>query len=208
MTNKFDFKKPMIIIDLEMTGLDPSKHQIIEIAAFWCDPVTLEEIDRFHTMVGPPVGRTLDEIAGEADPIAMSINGIDLEDLRRAPSPAEAMNMLQDWLPGKTYEVQWAGHGVATDYLFLEKAIRRASSRYNLDKIPYDFIDTKPLVKFLFCNEEVERKYGFLGNSSLVNACVNLAIPRKGAHRADNDVEMCRKVLKKLCYIVDNLNSE
>ena len=73
-----NFHKDILLIDLESTGLDPIKHEIIQLAAILLDKKTLKEKKFFTTYVRPIKWKT-------RDPEAMQVNKISYEQLKLAP---------------------------------------------------------------------------------------------------------------------------
>ena len=61
-------KTTIVFVDLETTGLDPSRHDIIEIGIVRVDARTLEVLDEHEALVAP-------ERLGEAQLDALAING-------------------------------------------------------------------------------------------------------------------------------------
>ena len=48
-----DFKKDLLLIDLETTGLEAGRHEIIQVAAVLLDKKTLKEKEAFSSYVKP-----------------------------------------------------------------------------------------------------------------------------------------------------------
>lgn len=65
-----------IFLDLETTGLDPTKHHVIEIAFKIIDVPTDEEKYRYHTVV-----KQSPEVWEKRDPHSVEINGFSWDDL-------------------------------------------------------------------------------------------------------------------------------
>ena len=48
-----DFKKDLLLIDIEATGLDPKRHEIIQLAGILLDKKTLKEKKSFNAYIRP-----------------------------------------------------------------------------------------------------------------------------------------------------------
>ncbi|MEH6974970.1 MULTISPECIES: 3'-5' exonuclease [unclassified Bacillus (in: firmicutes)] len=157
--------KKYVVIDLETTGLDYQNDQIIEIGAIkiddWCD-----EIDRFHTMVALEEGRELPEFITK-------LTGITAKDLEDAPSEAEALNSLREFIGDSIVVAQNAPF----DLSFI--------SRGGIE--PEHFHCTRAMVRF------VEPEL----SASLKDVVKRNNIELNGHHRALNDVEATIEVFKR-----------
>ena len=96
-----------VALDLETTGLDPSRDRVIEIGAvaFTPDQVT----STLEQLVDP--GRPVPETV-------LKLTGIKPEELRGAAAPEDALRMLAGFVHGR----QPVGHGARLDVEFLESA--------------------------------------------------------------------------------------
>jgi DNA polymerase III epsilon subunit-like protein len=98
------FDKDILVLDVETTGLDPQRHQVIEVGAVRLDRETLETKRAFSSLV------RFDASAFEIDPEAMAVHGITEKELENAPSARGVLHtlnhMLQDcYLAG--WNVGW-----------------------------------------------------------------------------------------------------
>lgn len=106
-------------IDVETTGLYPSKHDIIEIAVVAYDPKTLQPTSqRFHRYIYP---ERIDNI----DPYALSLNKIDISEIPKYCTQEEIKKELLRWISeqgtGKV-KLKPIGHNYITfDILFLKE---------------------------------------------------------------------------------------
>ncbi|MBI2023947.1 3'-5' exonuclease [Candidatus Giovannonibacteria bacterium] len=118
----FDTKiAPISFIDLEMTGLESSKHEIIEIGLVKTSQPGLEVIETWEIKVKPLH-------LGTADPEALKISGYDENAWKNAISLKEMMNLLAPKIKGSIL----AGFNVSCDYAFLDVATTQTG-------IPLDF---------------------------------------------------------------------
>ena len=86
------FTRDLVIFDVESTGLDVSKHEIIQIAGIRLHKDTLAEVSRFTTYVKPTRWE-------EQMPAAMEVNKITFDKLEKAPQIAEALKEFETHFP-------------------------------------------------------------------------------------------------------------
>jgi DNA polymerase-3 subunit epsilon len=114
----------LAVVDVETTGLQPPYHRIAEIAVVILDPITLEVVDEFDSLVNPH--RDLTETSG--------IHGITASMVSAAPDFDLIAPQLSRMLSGCTI----VAHNLPFDLAFLESEF----GRLNID---FDFgagIDT------------------------------------------------------------------
>lgn len=83
--------KSLVITDVETTGLDSCKHEIIEVGAVKVHPLTLEEIARIDIKVRP-------NHIENAEPEALAVNGYRPEDWTEAFSSEYAARFMASFL--------------------------------------------------------------------------------------------------------------
>lgn len=115
------------ITDVETTGLDCEKNEIIEIGFVSFDSETFEIIETFDIKVRP-------ERPEEGDPRAYEVNGYNAEEWQNAVSLEEAMRQYVEKAKGSTF----CAHNMIFDYGFLNAASRKTGvplpfSRHKLD---------------------------------------------------------------------------
>jgi DNA polymerase III epsilon subunit-like protein len=163
------------ILDVETTGLDPAKHEIVEIGAILVN----EEFDiimQFERQVKP-------ERIDDADPIALAINGYDPEKWHEAVSIKRA---LIDLLPFVEGDTTIAGWGVSFDVSFLRQAYAAACIEWpNTRRRTLDICSVAQ-----FC-------YPRLPSFSLTAVAEALRI-HPGNHRAMADALCALEVARKL----------
>ena len=98
----------IVIIDLETTGLDPAKHEILEIGA-----VKVDTGETFECKVHPLHIK-------EADPKALEINGYKKEDWEEAFLLPNALKLLNEFLGKDT--VYLMTYNITFDWGFLREA--------------------------------------------------------------------------------------
>lgn len=110
---EFDTRKaPIVFIDLEMTGLEAHKHEIVEIGIVKVTYPELEIIDTWEAKVRP-------EHLETQDPEALRISGYDPEKWKDAISLREMMTTLSEKAKGAIL----AGFVPFADYAFLDTAV-------------------------------------------------------------------------------------
>lgn len=115
------FEKTFIAIDLETTGLEPSKGQIIEVAAVKFRKG--KEVDKYSTLINP--GRKIPFIVSD-------ITGITDADVEDAPMFSDIKKELSDFIG----ENPIVGHNVSFDLAFLKaNGLEFASSVFDTWKL-------------------------------------------------------------------------
>jgi DNA polymerase-3 subunit epsilon len=81
-----------VVIDTETTGLDPTKHEIVQVAAICIMYPELIEVARFSATMRPLTPWT-------ASPKALEVNGLDLDTLAaEGEHPGDTARKFQMWL--------------------------------------------------------------------------------------------------------------
>ena len=105
-----------VSVDIEASGPSPSRHSILSIGACLVD----DPGRGFYAELRP--------WSREADPTAMQVHGLSLEELTdHGEEPAIALQRLEDWLVaelgGRT--PVFVGHNAAFDWMFVADAFHR-----------------------------------------------------------------------------------
>lgn len=161
---------PLAFVDLEMTGLDPRHHRVIEICIERV--VGGEVIDRLETYVKPeslstPVGNH-------------HVHGIDAADLESAPSFTELVPRIR----ALSSDAVMVAHGARWDAAFLRAEMQRAEQSWDATH----HIDTLALSRRLLRAE----------SHRLARLAAMLEIPNEAPHRAANDVAVTRSLFTHL----------
>lgn len=170
--------RPLAFIDIETTGLDPERHEIIEVAAVRVDPRTLAELEDLSVQVRP---RRPDD----ADPTALALVGYSPDAWTDAVDLADALARIKPLLDGAVL----AGHNVAFDRSFLSRAWAEAGSRP--DDLDHHLLDTATLAWPLLVA-------GAVDSLSLGPVCAALGIDREQEHRALADARASLEVARRL----------
>ena len=161
--------RDLAFLDLETTGLDPARHEILEIGVVRVRGDSLAELDRLGLRVRP-------EHLETADPAALALNGYSDAAWADAASLSEALRRLALLLDG-TY---LAGHNVAFDRAFLDAAWARTGvARPNVD---HHLLDTASLAWPLLTA-------GVVDSLSLGKLGEQLGLEGGTPHRALDDAE-------------------
>ncbi|MDP3785243.1 MAG: 3'-5' exonuclease [bacterium] len=174
---EFDTKNaPISFIDLEMTGLESAKHEIVEIGLVKAFQPGLEVMETWEAKVRP-------EHLETADPEALKISGYDPEKWKEAISLEEMMAILSE----KSRGTILAGFVPFADYAFLDAAVTRTG-------IPLDFHR-----RTLDVHTYVVAKMGYDRNESgLSFLCQKLGISPGNHHTAMADAMACYEVYKRV----------
>lgn len=158
------------IVDLETTGLDPKKHEIIEFGAyiFYTDGYKIP--DTYTFKIKP---RHIEN----ADPAALQINGYNEEEWKDAISLEEFKTWVKGKLPGFTF----CSFPLLFDYGFMEAAgLGDVFDRYKLDLFTMAWMKTGKIEK-------------------LKDYCRLLGIqPEPNTHRAINGARCAYELFKKI----------
>lgn len=174
-----DFRdRPLLFIDLEMTGLDPTVHEIIEVGALVVDGRTLEVKQEYEAKVKP-------EHIETADPEALKINGYKAENWTGAKQISEVLGDLNNLAPGALV----VGWNMSVDWSFLESAHKKTGVKRTFD---YHTIDILPLAW------EYALKHSEIKEIKLSEFCKHFKIERGEKHQAMADIKATYQVFRKL----------
>lgn len=181
-------KHNLAFIDLETTGFDPEKHEVIEIGGIIAKQIPmpgkgprLEVIDEFEFKIKP-------EHLETSSPEALRVNGYNDADWLFAPSLAEVMKIIQE----KTAGCIIVGQNVNFDWSFLEASFKKCGLEnkmhyHKLDLIPIAFAKTYHSNDFDWYDlDTMARHYG---------------VENPKAHTALADIKTTFEIYKKLLEI-------
>ncbi|MFA5830379.1 MAG: 3'-5' exonuclease [Candidatus Paceibacterota bacterium] len=175
----------LAFIDVETTGLDSEKHELIEIGCVLAMQTAqegkgpkIEFMEEFEYKILP-------EHLETADPESLMINGYTPERWADAISLKEAMEKFAEKVRGASF----VAHNVSFDLAFVEGAFKKSGVKntmhyYKLDTISLAFAK-------LYDKPEVQK-------FSLRFLCEYFGITNKNAHTALSDARATFEVYKKL----------
>jgi ribonuclease T len=118
-----------VSVDIEASGPSPSRHSILSIGACLVD----DPSRGFYAELQP--------WSREADPVAMRVHGLSLDDLAaRGEEPAVALRRLEDWLAAELdgRAPVFVGHNAAFDWMFVADAFHRYLGHNPFGHAPLD----------------------------------------------------------------------
>ena len=164
-----------IVLDVETTGLDYTKEKMVEFAAIRLENGKMK--DRFETLINPEQHIRKSSIA---------VHGITEEDVKDAPTEAEVMPMILDFIGD--YPI--IAHNAIFDYSFINEASLRTTGK----PITNARIDSQQMFK------EVYPELESCGLESLMNK-FNVEFDTR--HRAMADTEGLAKAYPELKKLYD-----
>ncbi len=170
-------KHNLAFIDIETTGLNVLKHEIIEIGCVLTSP-GLDVIEEFEIKIKP-------QRIEDADKTSLKINGYDPHNWQEAQSLKEAMKFFSK----KVKDFIMVGHNVAFDVGFLENAFAQTKT---LNTMHYHRLDTVSIA-WAKLHREPD-----LEHFSLRELGVRFGIKNENAHTALSDARATFELYKKL----------
>lgn len=137
------FDRPIAFTDVETTGLDASRHEIIELGLVVIDQKTLSIIDALDLKIAP-------EHIETASPKALEINGYAPADWEGATSLDAAMRAYSD----KTAEAMFSAHNITFDWAFISTAFTKTGTSNHMD---YHRLDLLTMAWFALRNRGAEK---------------------------------------------------
>lgn len=172
-------RRPLIFLDLEMTGLQTQKHEIIEIGALKVNPEPpFEIIEELEIKVKP-------KNIQSADKDALKIVGYSEEAWRKAVDLQLALKKLDKF----GAEGVMVGFNVTADWAFIDKAYFEQG---RLDPFHFRRLDVMSMAYLVLFDEESIKRFG------LGELCRFFGINRDGKHQALDDAKVTYLVFKKL----------
>ncbi len=170
-------KHNFAFIDIETTGLDVLKHEIIEIGCVITTP-TLEVIEEFNLKIKP-------EHIETAEKVSLKVSNYKEEEWVDALSLNEAMKILYI----KTKDAIMVGQNVAFDSGFLEHAFSKTDTANTMH---YHKLDTISIAWAKFHNDPNFEHF------SLREMCARFGIINENPHTGLGDARATYELYKKL----------
>ena len=185
-----DLPIKLLYFDVESTGLDPVKNDIIQIAGIIeIDNVVKEE---FNLKCQP---HSYENISPEA----LAINKTTIEELKTRQTSKEMLNKLLVILDRYVFKFNKkdkffpVGQNINFDVSFLFEFCKKCAFNYIGSYLDYHKADTMDLLMVLMVNKKLP-----VGNIKLENACKYFDIELFDAHDAMADIRATRLLWKKL----------
>lgn len=170
-------KHNFAFLDIETTGLNLLKHEIIEIGCVVTTP-ELEVIEEFEIKIKP-------ENIENADRVSMKVNHYNEEAWESAYTLREAMEILKEKVAGCIM----VGQNVAFDFGFIEYAFAKLNMQ---NPMHYHKLDTIAIAwAKLHRDPDLE-------HFSLREMCLRFGIENKSAHTGLGDARATYELYKKL----------
>lgn len=168
------------LTDIETTGLDPTKHEIIEIGCVIFDNKTFEIHGQFNFKIKP-------ERIEDADPKALEVNGYNEKDWEE-----EGMTLFQslNFYAEATKGCTFMAHNAIFDWGFLEEGFKKENLTHGFG---YHKICTVSIAWAKIPHYKIQNSF------SLKTLCSYFGIPLEPKiHRAVNGAMCAQKVYQKL----------
>lgn len=174
-------KHNLAFIDIETTGLNLIKHEIIEIGCVLTTP-TLQVIEEFELKIKP-------EHIENADPVSLKVNHYNAKDWKSAQSLKKAMQILSL----KIQDCIMVGQNVAFDSGFLEYAFAKTGI---INSLHYHKLDTIAIAWAKFHKDKDFEHF------SLRELCLRFGIKNERSHTALSDARATFELYKKLMELI------
>jgi len=185
-----DFKKDLLILDTELTGLDAEKHEIIQLAGVLLDRKTLKEKAFFNSYIRPVKWAS-------RDPEAMEVNKLELTVLKEAPDLKKAIrSFAKKFNPKKVLLVAYVGW---VDKRFLLKAFEKAGAKWAYD---YHYLDIWSLAYASLAKKGQLKNPKEFAGFNMENLLKKYKISLPGSHHdalfdCRAEAEILRQVIKR-----------
>ena len=179
------FNKDILLVDLEATGLNPAKHEIIQLGAALLDKKTLKVKKTFNSYISPLKWPN-------RDPEAMKVNKISKQALAGAPTLKKAILNFNRAFPKN---VVFAYYGGPLDADMLRTAYKKVNLAFPFD---YHFFNIWGLFyAYVAVKNKLKNKRRFTG-FTLEDLMKHFAVKMPGRHDALADVLIEAEILRKI----------
>lgn len=176
-------KHNLAFVDIETTGFEPERHEIIELGLVLVRQLgdkgqEFEVIEELEFKIKP-------ERIQDADPQSLKVNGYDPSAWIFANTLTEAMKVFAE----KTKDAIFVAHNLTFDYSFIDKAFKTTAIE---NKMFYPKIDTISLAfAKLHANPKIDK-------FRLQKLCEYFGVQNERAHSALADTRALFEVYKRL----------
>lgn len=171
-----------IVMDTELTGLDPRRDEIVSIGALRMRGLEIEVGGSFHVLTRP---------SGKLKDSSVLIHGITPSQVADQPPLEVALVAFQDYLGEGAILV---GYCLALDLAFLDRGFRR---HFKQPFRPHT-VDVLSLYGWLRSRLDHPACAIPIGDLSLFELCKAFGVPVEGAHSALGDAYMTAQLLQRL----------
>jgi DNA polymerase III epsilon subunit-like protein len=166
----------LMFFDVETGGLDPDRHDIIDIACVRTDPTGKTVLDEYSSRIIP---------VRPVDAAAARVNGYTAEKWAAGAVP---LNTAMVHVLKVARDCLFTAHNVSFDWSFLEAAMKECQQRW---PSTYHKIDTVALAMPML-------RAGLVENVKLTTLTKFFGIEHTDAHSALSDARACREVFLRL----------
>lgn len=181
-------------IDLETTGLNPYKDDILEICILPLDHHLniRKDIMPFQLIMQPE---------GKISEAALVVNGIRREDIAKGIHKDQAILLFHDWWVSKLNgcKITPIGHnylGFDKDFLIMWLG-KDAYNEYFAFKVR----DTMAIGSYINDMHTIRKQKSLFPSLKLTSMCDTMTVPYDRSHRALDDCVMVARLYKKLIYL-------
>jgi DNA polymerase-3 subunit epsilon len=167
------FHAPYTVVDVETTGLSPTKDRLIELAVLRVENGVLAA--EYHTLLDPGV---------DIPRFITTLTGLSYDHLKSAPAFADIADQVRPLLE----DAVLVGHNAAFDFRFLHHALRRCGHRYQPKRL---------------CTLQLSRHLFPGGSHNLTAVARRFGLPYDDRHRALADARLTLDVLHYLRDHID-----
>lgn len=180
------FNKDLLMLDIEATGINVTKHEIIQLAAILLDKKSLREKKSFNMFIKP-------RHWANREKEAMAVNNIAWEQLKSSPSLKTVLQKFNKTFGNNVIPTTYGGN---LDIVFLPEAYRKAGLKYPFE---YHTFNMWPICyAFMAKHKQLKNRQRFVG-FSLEDLADYLKVPHaSGRHDALIDCRFQASVLRKL----------
>lgn len=180
------FNKDLLILDVEATGADFTKYELIQIGAILLDRKTLKEKKSFESFIKP-------KRWNNREPEAMAVNRIEWANVKDAPSLKSILQKFQ-----RTFgtEVIIAPYGTILDTAYLRLGYKQCKMKYPFD---YHVYDIWPLVYTYMAKHKLLKNKSRFSGFKLEDAARHFGIKSpEDRHTALADCRLEAEVLRNV----------